>query len=449
MKTIDVAIIGAGLTGLATAYYAQKKGKTVAVIEKLDRTGGVIRTMTEQGFQFEAGPNTGTVGTPEIAELFEELHHECPAVFAQEEAKRRLVLKNGNWHALPNNLKTAIGTPLFSWYDKLRILGEPFRKKGIDENETLAQLVTRRLGKSYLDYAVDPFILGIYAGDPNLLATKYAMPKLYNLEQKYGSFVTGTAKLAKEKTERDKKATKKIFSFKRGMQQLTDSLTSNIGSENIILSANDISVSYQSGSFTIQSAKTGTNIKAGKLVSTVPSYTLPELLPFVPQHLMADIDNVEYAKVVQIALGWNKWEGTELKAFGGLIPHKENRELLGSLFMSEFLQNRSPQNGALMSIFMGGIRRPDIINWSDEQIKSVVEKEIKNLFRLNDFKPDLMKLFRYHHAIPQYGKSTKYRYAARTAIENRITNLYLRGNAFDGIGTADRIKQAQQTASIL
>ncbi len=180
LKT-EVIIVGAGLTGLTMAFYLKKAGVNFRIIEKADRTGGVIQTISEKGFVYEAGPNTGVVSNPEMAELFEDLNGKCSLEIADPNAKRRLIWKNRVWNALPSGLFSAIGTPLFTWHDKFRILGEPFRAKGTDPNESLADLVKRRMGQSYLDYAVDPFISGIYAGDPRKLVTKYAMPKLYNL----------------------------------------------------------------------------------------------------------------------------------------------------------------------------------------------------------------------------------------------------------------------------
>ena len=163
--------------------YLKKAGINFLIIDKSAKTGGVIQTIREKGFVYETGPNTGVVSCPEMTELFEELAGKCELEVADPRAKRRLIWKNQAWHALPSGLMLPIGTPLFTWGDKFRILGEPFRAKGTDPNETLAELVKRRMGKSYLDYAIDPFISGIYAGDPTKLVTKYAMPKLYNLEQ--------------------------------------------------------------------------------------------------------------------------------------------------------------------------------------------------------------------------------------------------------------------------
>ena len=212
MKT-DILIIGAGLTGLTTAYTLASKGKNVQVLERMERAGGQIHTHQEDGFVYESGPNTGSISNPEVAELFIELEKvssgKCKLETAHDAAKKRLIWKGDQFRALPSGLGSAIATPLFTLGDKFRILGEPWRKKGENPDETVGELARRRLGKSFVDYAVNPFLSGVYAGDPNTLVTRYALPKLYNLEQNYGSFVRGAMKKAKEpKTDRDRLATK-------------------------------------------------------------------------------------------------------------------------------------------------------------------------------------------------------------------------------------------------
>jgi protoporphyrinogen/coproporphyrinogen III oxidase len=193
-RNTTVVIIGGGLTGLTLAYYLKKSGMVPMVIEKEDRAGGVIRTYREMGFTYESGPNTGVLGNMEVMDLFSDLGGGCELEVANPQAKRRLIWKGGRWHHLPSGLKEAIQTPLFTVGDKLRILGEPFRRRGKDPMESVGSLVKRRMGNSFLDYAVDPFISGIYAGDPDRLVTQYALPKLYRLEQAHGSFIGGAIK---------------------------------------------------------------------------------------------------------------------------------------------------------------------------------------------------------------------------------------------------------------
>lgn len=443
----NIAVIGSGLTGLTSAHYLKKKGLPVTLFEKSDRTGGVIRTYSEKGFVYEAGPNTGVLGHPEALELMEELHPHCEIEVADESAKARWIWKGTRWEPLPSGLISAIKTPLFSFTDKLRILGEPFRPKGSDPQETLAELVRRRMGKSFLQYAVDPFILGIYAGDPNYLVTKYAMPKLYNLEQNYGSFIRGAIKKAREpKTERDKKATKQIFSVKGGLQNLINALQISVGPENIRLGCGDIQIENAGNHQYNIHDRNGHHGPFTHVISTVGAHALNSLIPFAFDSSLQKICCLKYAKVVQVSLGFNHWEGIPVRAFGGLVPFGEHRDILGALFISSFLKNRAPEGGALLSVFLGGLRRPDIAELSDDKIVALVEKEIKEMMQLKVFQPDLIRIHHYDHAIPQYGPESADKIMTINELQKQFPGLILAGNIRDGIGMADRIRQGRSVA---
>lgn len=445
--TPEIAIIGAGLTGLTAAYYLKKKGLQVTLFEKTDRAGGVIRTFSENGFVYEAGPNTGVLGHPEAMELLEELYPDCEIEIADQSAKARWIWKGDRWEALPSGLISAIKTPLFTFSDKLRILSEPFRKKGSNPDETLADLVRRRLGKSFLQYAVDPFILGIYAGDPNFLVTKYAMPKLYNLEQNYGSFIRGAIKKAKEpKSERDKKATREIFSIKGGIQNLVDTLVSKVGEDNLKLNSGEILVEPNGDNLYHVVTRNNTFNNFTHVITTVGAFSLSKLVPFAYRENLQKICCLRYAKVVQVSLGFKKWEGIQLRSFGGLVPSEEHRDILGALFISSFLKNRAPEGGALLSVFIGGLRHPELAELPDKDIEQIVEREIKSMMELDDFKPDLLKIHRYEHAIPQYGPESSEKIETIKSIQNQHPGLFLAGNIRDGIGMADRIKQGRMVA---
>ncbi|WP_430971940.1 protoporphyrinogen oxidase [Sunxiuqinia rutila] len=441
-----VAVIGAGLTGLTTAYYLQKKGIDVQIFERADHVGGVIQTRSENGFLYENGPSTGVLGQPEAAALIEDLGGACELEIADEDAKFRWIWKDDRWHAIPSGLLGGIKTPLFTWYDKFRILGEPFRKPGTNPNETLAELVRRRMGESFLKYAIDPFILGVYSGDPAKLVVKYALPKLYNLEQTYGSFIGGSIKKAKEpKTDWDKKATKEVFSMKGGLSSLINALNSAIGEEHIHLSLTDLKVAQAAEKYQLMNG----NESLGEfdyVISTVGGFALRSLFPFLPSGKLEKIEAMPYARVVQVSVGFNQWEGIPIKAFGGLIPFHENRDILGVLFLSSFLKGRAPKGGALLSTFLGGVRKPEMVDLSDDELKALVEKELKSMMGLTKWQPDLLVINRYQHAIPQYGFESAERLAAIDSIEASYPGLLLGGNIRDGIGMADRMKQGRKLA---
>ena len=444
-----VVIIGAGLTGLVTAHYLIKSGISVTIIEKNNRYGGVIQSIKEQGFTIESGPNTGVVSHPEIVELFEDLAGSCKMAIANPQAKKRLIWKDGRWHALPSGLIEAIRTPLFTLGDKFRILGEPFRKKGTNPDESVAGLVLRRLGKSFLDYAVDPFISGIYAGDPGTLVTRFALPKLYNLEQNYGSFIGGAIKKArKPKEARSKKATREVFSAEGGLQKLIDALVKSIGIENILLDCQDVVVNPEQRGFLVSFVKNGQrlNLMTDKVVSTVGGKQIDPIFPFIERGYLQAIGNLEYARVIQVAMGYNQWKGININAFGGLVPSKENRRILGILFPSSFFNERAPKGGALLSVFLGGIKHGDFYTLNDEEIKTLVDEEVGEMLHVKGIKPDVLKIFRYQHAIPQYTVTSEQRLNAIEFIEHVYPGLILAGNINDGIGMGDRIKQARGVA---
>jgi len=448
-KNFDVIIIGAGLTGLCLGYYLTKAGKKILLIEKENRTGGVIQTLNKNGFTYEIGPNTGILGTPEIVELFDDLSGKVQAEIANPESKNRWIWKEGKWHDLPGGIWQGITTPLFSIKDKFRIMGEPFRIPGNNPDETVEELVIRRLGKSYLDYAVDPFISGIYAGDPARLVTRFALPKLYHLEQNYGSFIKGAIKKKKEpKSQLEKRVTRDVFSVNGGLIKLTNTLAENIGSENILPGVHSIEINPLANGFGIKIASKNVEVRADKLVTTIDAKSLPAILPFIPSKDLDDLTNVEYAKVIQVIAGYKKWEGIPLDAFGGLIPSRENFTSLGILFPSGIFENRAPAAGALLSVFAGGIKKPGVFDKTNDEITRIVLDEIRTTMKASK-EPDLLELYRYTKAIPQYGITSNERYRAIEKVHCDYPGLIIAGNLRDGIGMADRVKQAKQIAEKL
>lgn len=453
MTTKDIVVIGAGITGLTCAFQLRRQGKDVQVLECLDRIGGQINTQHVDGFIFESGPNTGVVKYPEVVELFEQLEGAAILETARESSKRRLIWKGSRFHELPSGLWSAITTPLFKLTDKFRILGEPWRAKGTDPNESVGSLAERRLGKSFVDYAVDPFLSGVYAGDPYKLPARCALPKLWALEQNYGSFIRGSIAKAKlPKSERDKKATKKVFSAKGGFSNLINALADKIGRDNITTSAVDITINPDGNEWIITYTKAGESvtIRAKKIVTTCGSYSLPSLLPFVDEATMNDLNNLFYAPVLQIGVGIEDCKGNDWLAFGGLVPSKEHKDVLGILFPSACFVERAPQRGATFAYFIGGARHPEFLDKTDEELGQLVNNVLHDMLKFADNETaKRYVLFRHKRAIPQYQANTDQRLAAVHKLQTQYPTLRIAGNLRDGIGIGDRIKQAFDVAQEL
>lgn len=449
-QTADVVVIGAGLTGLTTAYMLAQQGKQVVVIEKEERIGGQIKTLHENGYTFEAGPNTGVLSHIEAINLFETLADHCEIEIANQQAKKRLIWKAGQFHALPHNLSSAIATPLFSWYDKFRILGEPFRSKGTDKNESVGALARRRLGKSFLNYAVDPFLSGIYAGDPLQLVTRFALPKLYNLEQNHGSFIRGAIAKKKTQTDADKKVTKDVFSAKGGLEAIVKALASQLPSNAIQLGCSSVTIMPDGDAWMVSFTQKGKpqHVKAQKVITTVPGFELESLLPFVPNTMLEPITSLVYAPVIQASVGVKATNQSQFNAFGGLVPSIEKRNVLGILYPSACFEKRSPEGSVLFSFFMGGVKHPEILNKSTGEIRQLIYDELEQMLHLRTEDIEMLHIFKYEKAIPQYRADSELRYKMIQQIQQQYQGLILAGNIRDGIGMADRIKQACIIASL-
>lgn len=456
MKT-DTVIIGAGLTGLATAYTLARKGGDVAVLERSSVPGGQIQTHAEQGFVFESGPNAGSVAYPEVAELMADLEStsggRCRMETAPDASKRRLVWKGDRFHDLPTGPLSAVTTPLFTLGDKLRILGEPWRRRGGDPDETVGQLARRRLGKSFVDYAVDPFLSGVYAGNPDTLVTRYALPKLYSLEQGYGSFVRGAIAKAREpKTERDRLATKKVFSAVGGLGQITHAMADYLGSRRLTLGVRDLRVNPigEGWRVTYMRAGEGYDIDCRRVVTTCGAYELPDVLPFVDSRLMRQVSNLTYAPVAEVSVGVRDALGGDYQAFGGLVPTCERKQVLGILFPSACFSGRAPEGGALFTYFIGGIRHAELLDRRDDELTALVEEYFHSMLKFPAGKqPDMIRIFRHQRAIPQYEITTGERLEAIDRLQRQYRGLTIGGNLRDGIGMAHRIKQAADIAKTL
>ncbi len=229
VKQKHVAILGAGISGLTAAFRLKEKGHKVTVLEKQLRVGGSIQTIIDNGFLVELGPNSALETTPLIKKLAADLGIADQMIYANQSADKRFILKDGVLHTVPMSPLKFFGSSLFSFRSKLRLLKEPFVARGSGADESLASFVKRRFGGEFLDYAVNPFVAGVYAGDPEDLSVAAAFPKLHQLEVEHGSVLKGAIAGKKERKRKAKKGevskqSARLFTFKKGLSTLTEAL---------------------------------------------------------------------------------------------------------------------------------------------------------------------------------------------------------------------------------
>ena len=217
-----VCVIGGGISGLTTAYLLKRKGFDVTVFEASDTVGGNVQTVTRDGYTLEQGPNS-LVKSPRFVELVKLLQLEDQVLAADESAKKRYILAGGKLEAMgPKSFVNGY----FSLKTIFGLISEPFVRSKSPEHESVAEFVSRRIGPEFLDKAIDPFVSGVYAGDPTNLSMRSAFPKLYEMERDYGSLIMATIRRKTDKADADFPRT---FSFRGGLKTLITRLADEVG----------------------------------------------------------------------------------------------------------------------------------------------------------------------------------------------------------------------------
>ncbi len=445
-----IIIIGAGVSGLATAYLLKQKGYDVTVLEKKSEVGGSIETSYENEFLFDRGPNSALETTPLIAKFVEELNLHNQLVYANKEGNKRYILRSNTLHALPMNPPAFLKTKLFSTHAKLRLLKEPFVGRSNDGYyQSIAEFVTRRLGREFLDYAINPFVAGVYAGNPESLSVKSAFPKLYALEEKYGGLIVGTIKSIKERKQRTEKSKQsaKMFSFRDGMIVLPKAFANYLG-DNLILNADVKKIEKQGSKFLLSIIHKDENrsMQADVIILTAPAFITAELLAEFDEKLKKHLLDIYYPPVLVQYLAYRKKDILQpLDGFGFLIPSKEKKSFLGAIWSSVIFPNRSSDEYASFTLFVGGARDPEIFSIDKEVLFMKVRGEFETLMKISG-DPIFSSYKFWPKAIPQYNIGYVEHENYFDQFEKNLSGIFLSGNYRGGISVGDCIKNSEIVA---
>ncbi len=436
---LDTLVVGGGISGLTTALRLRRSGLSVAVLEASSRVGGAIETHAEQGWRFELGPNTVLESDPTVGELIDAAGLAGEKIVASKAARRRYLYKEGHLQALPGGPGSFLRTPLFPAAAKLRLLKEPWipRPAG-DLEESIAAFTRRRLGQAFLDFAVGPFVSGVYAGDPERLSVRWAVPRLAALEREHGSLLRGA--LARRKGPSPRGA---MISFRAGLEALPLRLAQELGDVRIGVAAQRV-LPVGSG-FEVET--TAGPIAAEQVVLAVPADVAAHLLETATGGRSRTLAEIPYAPVAVVALGWRREDlAHPLDGFGYLVPRKEGRRTLGCLFPSEIFPDRAPAGHVALSAFVGGRTDPEIVGWDEERIAAAVAEEVGQALGARG-EPVFHLVRRWPRAIPQYEIGHgRFVDLART-LESDLPGLYLGGNFLYGVSVPDCVRNGVRLAA--
>jgi oxygen-dependent protoporphyrinogen oxidase len=442
----SVLIVGGGISGLTVAYtLLDGSNLDVTVLEADSRAGGKIWSERINGFLCEKGPNGFLDNKPKTLELCDKLG--LTPVRANDNARKRYLLTDNILKPLPESPPAFFKSDILSLSGRLRILYEPFAPKGPDD-ETVAEFIKRRLGREVLEMLIDPMVSGIFAGDPYRLSMKSCFPRIKEFEQEYGSLIRAFISIRRQKKTRGEGDVSvapggRLTSFLTGVQSITDMLAQRLG-DHLKTGVMVEGIERRGEVYHLYTSK-GV-FDADMAVLACPAYESARILKGFDDLIANDLSAIPYPPVVVVCLGYERDKvGHPLDGFGFLIPHKERRRILGTLWDSSIFPERAPEGYVLLRTMLGGARSSEIAMFDDDKIINTVIDELRFVLKLRTG-PDMVRLYRWERAIPQYEIGHQERLSR---IEERLKSyagLYLTGNAYRGIGMNDCIENGIRIA---
>ncbi|HEY7614961.1 MAG TPA: protoporphyrinogen oxidase [Gemmatimonadales bacterium] len=441
-----IAVVGAGVAGLTAAHRLKRKGFRVVVYEASERAGGVIRTERRDGYLAELGPNSMQSSGATVTELFTQLGLDAARVDAQREAKKRYIVRKGKLVALPTSPSQLLTTRLLSNGAKLAIFGEPMVEPGDSPmEESVATFVRRRFNQEVLDYVANPFIGGIFAGDPEQLSARHALPRLHDLEHTHGSVMKALGPMLREGRAPGGSAGPTLLSFAGGLQQIPEALARELRAE-LRLKAPVTQIRSGPKGWTVSAAYQASELYDA-VVYAAPAHRADEVdFAFDGGDRVKTLGSIDHPPVAVLALGFRREDvGHKLDGFGFLVPDVERRNVLGVIFSSSVFPGRAPDGHVLLTAFVGGVRNPDLANADLSTLTARVLDDLRLLLGVRG-EPTFRTVQLWPKAIPQYALSYSRFKEIMDDAERRNPGLALTGSFREGVALGEVITGAVQAA---
>ena len=409
---MKIAVIGAGISGLATAHHLRNQAEVV-VFEARDRAGGNIRTEPFEGCLVEWGPNGFLDNEPATLQLVEELGLTSRLIQARSDAKIRYVWRDGRLRELPTSPPRFLLSDCLPLRARLRLLLEPFASQPPEHDESVRDFAARRLGAAAADVLVDAMVTGVFAGDPRRLSLRSSFPKLHALEAEHGSLIKGAR-------GRGVGPRGTLTSFDQGLEVLIRELAKGL---DVRLNAD------------LASLPEGFD----HIVCTVPAPRAADLLPADLGPLLRRIPG---GPVAMVALVYKQPLDVP-DAFGFLVPHDQGLRILGTLYDSSIFPGRAPQGQRLFRTLIGGRRDPDAVELSDDELLEITARDLRRAWgHFPD--PDAYRVIRHPLGISQYEIGHR---ELLSELESQCPPwLRLAGSSYRGVALNACIKDARDWA---
>jgi oxygen-dependent protoporphyrinogen oxidase len=396
-QTINV--VGAGFSGLTTAYFLTKNGFKVRVFEKSDRPGGLISTIRTEHGLIETAAN-GLLSSARVEAMCADIG--VPLVMTRREGRRRFIYR-GKPKQVPLTIGDLVTVSGRVALNLTRFSPQPF--------ESIGEWSRRVLGPGATDYLLAPALGGIYAGDPDRLSASLIFGKA-NLPHHLN-----TTKPAKGRLHG-------TVAPPEGMRQLIDGLVDYLKRNGVefLLNHDREPVADQQTIICLSA------VAAAKYLERVA----PEL-----GHTLSEVEMLSLATVTC----FYPQGAAELEGFGCLFPRAQGFRARGVLFNDFIFEGRGPAHAETW--IFGGALDAEVVKLTDEEFAKTIAAERQRFYGRHDEALGL-RVTRWPNALPHYTIELE---RILTTLPSPPPNVGLVGNYLGRIGLAKILERSAFVAN--
>lgn len=453
-----VAIVGGGISGLSAAFALEQRRQSAnenleyTLFESSPRLGGVLRTEQVAGCVVEAGPDSFLSEKPWAAELCRSVGIGDQLIGSNDATRKTYILRAGRLVEIPDGLMFMVPTkifpvltsPLFSWKTKLRMVREFLSPPSPAQNdESVADLVTRHYGEEMVERLADPLLSGIYGGSAHELSVRAVMPRFADMEREHGSL---SRAMLKARQKMPSTAQRPLFtSLKNGMEQLVQAVVSRLAPSSLRTNIAVCAIQPDANGWKIFAGENTSNFDA--LILALPAHATASLLRECTPPLFAELSAIRYTSSITVVLGFDANVRRLLPpGFGFLVPRSEGLQMLAATFVHNKFSHRVPQSRALIRCAFTGANADALAQQSDLQIAGVVREELLQILGVRA-EPLFTRVYRWKSAMAQYGAGHLERIERIEQLCRQLPRLALAGNGYHGIGIPDCVRSGRDAAN--
>ncbi|MDO8723679.1 MAG: protoporphyrinogen oxidase [Syntrophales bacterium] len=454
-----IAIIGGGISALACAVNLKEKRFDFTVFEKEKSAGGKIFTEKIGGLTVEGGPDSYLPEKPWSVQLIKKVGLAEEMLCSNDEFKGTFIYSRGHLHPLPEGVMLMVPTmilplaksSLLSWPGKMRMGMELFVPPRKDhKDESLAEFVTRRLGRECLEKIAEPLVAGIHTSNPDNMSVRAIFPRFIDMEQKSGSLIRGMLDAMKKMPPQNPSGPKMTYfmSLKEGMQELVRGCLSYIGEERVKTGADVVSVEKKESGYRITFGD-GATADFDAVVLAVPSYITRDILKSADEELCGRLSAIEWSSSATVSIAFRRDDIKKpLPGFGFIVPRIEDRRINACTWSSVKWSYRAPEDTVLIRSFVGGGHHEELVSLGDKELLRAVLEELGEIAGIRA-EPVFFKIYRWFRGMPKYTVGHLERIAVIDEKLKGHRGLFLIGCSYRGIGIGDCVKSGFDAAAAI